>query len=129
VQIETIQTPTAMDLAVDRVRRAKDKAEVAAQELKDSQRELMALLAVENVKTHVYDGYQATVVRNTGYTFNEAGLRKAVGARVYNKLTTAKLDSKKLEKAVEDGVIDPVLVAQYATEKKTDPFLRLTEKK
>lgn len=103
-----------------------DKA-IAAQH--DAQNALIEQLALRGIKSHEFDGHRATVVKSSTYVFDEKGLRKAVGARSYNKWTTAKLDRKKLEKAVEAGDLDPVVLASYATEKEGAPYIRLTEKK
>lgn len=119
---------TPLDMLVAQYRTASRKAEQAAEELRKVREELIAELRNRGVKTHEHEGLRATMVQTTTYAFDESGLRKSLGVRVYNKLTTAKLDKKKLEKAVEDGQLDPVIVAQYATEKEGAPFIRFTEK-
>ena len=78
-------------------------------------------------KSHQYGGYRATFVQTETYKINEAGLKKAVGAKVYNKLTKAVLDKKKLEAAVDAGQIDPVIVAQNSELTKGKPYIRISE--
>ena len=71
--------------------------------------------------------FTVTFVQSHTVTFDEAKLKKALGAPAYNKLTTAHLDRKKLEGAVDLGQVDPVVVAQCSTEKTSTPYLRFTE--
>lgn len=78
-------------------------------------------------KSSEYQGVRATLMKQSEYRFDEPGLKKALGARVWNKLTVAKLDKKKLEAAMANGDVDPVVVAAYAAEKESAPYIRLTE--
>lgn len=57
--------------------------------------------------------FSATYTQRTTNQINEQGLRKALGARVYDKFTTKKLDRKALETAMTDGVVDPMIVAKF----------------
>lgn len=57
--------------------------------------------------------FTATYTQRTTNQINEKGLRKALGARVYDKFTEKKLDRKALETAMSDGVVDPSVVAKY----------------
>lgn len=72
--------------------------------------------------------YTTTVTSKPTYHFNEAGLRKALTAPVYDKYTVRKLDTKKLKEAVEQGDLDSALVAQYTESSYSDPFIKLTTK-
>jgi hypothetical protein len=71
--------------------------------------------------------YTVTFVQSHTVTIDEPRLKKALGAPVFNKLTTAHLDRKKLENAVDLGDVDPVVVAQCSAEKTSNPYLRFTE--
>jgi hypothetical protein len=75
--------------------------------------------------TDTLDGhtFSATYTQRTTTQINEEGLRKAMGARVFNKYTIRKLDRKALEKAMGDGVVDPTLVAQYVEQVPGKTFL------
>ena len=70
----------------------------------------------------------ATVVESTSIAIDEARLKKAVGAQVWKKITTPRLDDKLLEQAIQSGEVDVNVVAQCTTETPRSPYLRLTEK-
>lgn len=71
--------------------------------------------------------FKFTYVQNKTTVLDEDGLKKALGAPKFNKLTTAHLDKKKLEAAMDLGTVDPVIVGQYVTEKPSAAFIRFTE--
>lgn len=60
--------------------------------------------------------YSVTYTQRTNVQINEAGLRKALRASVYDKYTKKVLDRKALEDAMGKGIVDPMLVAKYVTE-------------
>lgn len=70
-----------------------------------------------------------TMVEPSTLVYDEAKLRKKLGARTWAKITTAKIDKTKLSEAVRAGVVSPELLAECSTEKESTPYLRLTEKK
>jgi hypothetical protein len=59
---------------------------------------------------------------------NEVGLRKALGARIFNKYTKRVLDKQKMESAMENGEVDPMTVAQFVSSTPSAPYLRVSEK-
>jgi len=69
-----------------------------------------------------------TVVSKEVTTFNEDGLKKALGSVSYKKLCKTSLDKDKLLKAISAGDVDPVVVATYSEIKQSAPYIRLTEK-
>ena len=71
--------------------------------------------------------YRVTFVQSVTTKVNEDGLKKAIGAPAWNKLTTAKLDRKKLSAAMDSGELDPYIVGQHVTETPSKPFIRFTE--
>lgn len=71
--------------------------------------------------------YRVTYVQNTSTQINEEGLKKALGAKQFHKLTTEKLDRKKLSDAMDSGEVDPMIVGAHVTEKLSAPFIRFTE--
>lgn len=70
----------------------------------------------------------ATVVESTSMAIDEARLKKAVGAAVWKKITTPRLDDKLLEQAIQAGEVDVNVVAQCTTETPRSPYIKLTEK-
>ena len=69
-----------------------------------------------------------TRVEGTTLIFDEARLRKALGQRGWNAVSTRTLDRSKLEAAVADGRVDPRTVAECSEERPKKAYIRLTEK-
>lgn len=87
-----------------------------AQELKSTSTE------VDGVK------YTTTVTARTTTSFDEAGLKKALGAKAYNKLTKPSLDRIKLTEAIDKGEVDPAVVSRFTTINNGARSVRLTRK-
>lgn len=63
-------------------------------------------------------------------TIDEDRLKKELGARAYNRLTTPQLDEVKLEAAIRSGQVDPNVVAACSTESSTEYLeVRFTKKR
>ena len=82
-------------------------AEAALLEQMQEHKRKNLTLASEGLK------FSATYTQRTTNEIDEAGLRKALSAPVFDKFTVKKLDRKALERAMSDGDIDPVVVAQF----------------
>ena len=61
-------------------------------------------------------------------TLDEAGLKKELGAVAFNKLCKKVLDRPKVEKMLDEGQLDPMVVGKYAQTKRSAPYLRFSEK-
>jgi hypothetical protein len=100
--------------------------------VKKAEAELVSILEAQEVKStsSEWDGvkYTTTSTSRTNTKFDELGLKKALGARQFNKLTIAKLDKTKLEQAIEAGEVDPAIVAQHTEITPGAPTIRLTKK-
>ena len=60
--------------------------------------------------------YKVTYVAAERAVFDEPGLRKALGAKVYDKLCAKpKLDRVKVDSAVRAGTLDATILAQHVT--------------
>lgn len=70
---------------------------------------------------------RATVVQAERVVVDEPALKKALGARVFNKLTVRKLSNELLRKAIMDSVVDPVVVAQHSRITYNAPSVRISE--
>lgn len=92
-----------------------------------AQQDVTAIMERMQRKSYVHLGTRFTMVKSSAPNIDAAGLKKALGARLYNKFTTAKLDTKKLEAAMNDGLVDTVVVAQYTSYVDRKPYLRITE--
>ena len=93
------------------------------------ERELIEAMEADSRKTATAGRTQVTYVRPTRVKVDEAGLRKALGAKVYDRYTVAKLDQKKLEEALEKEEVTAEQVSPYITEVVGNAYLRVTEKK
>lgn len=100
-----------------------------------TQSELIALLDTLSIKSlSVIDpkeeSIKITATKVTGSTleFDQAKLRKKLGTATWNKVTTRTLDRAKLESLIASGAIDPLTIAECATEKEKKPYVRITEK-
>jgi hypothetical protein len=100
--------------------------------VKKAEATLIAVLEAQELKSTSAEigdvRYTSTVTSRTQTTFDELGLKKALGARSFNKLTISKLDKTKLETAINEGTLDPAVVAQYTTITPGAASLRLTKK-
>jgi hypothetical protein len=72
-----------------------------------------------NVKVTYVQGYSTKI--------NEDGLKKALGAARWVKVTKMVVDKSKLETAMSNGLIDPIVVGQHVTQSPNKPYLRITE--
>ena len=92
------------------------------------------IMDAEGMATHSWtgeDGVAAKValVKASTMVFDEAKLKKAVGAEAWKKITTPKLDKDLLEAAIKMGVVDANTVAACTEERPKKPYLKFTEKK
>lgn len=73
--------------------------------------------------------YSATVVHaDNPPKIDAEGLKEAIGTRLWNKITVAKIDNKALEAEVVRGTIDVATVAEHSTVTPKKPYVRLTVK-
>lgn len=116
---------------INTLARARKQQTEAAHRLEQAQEELTRYMSANQRKTLTSeDGgkvYRVTFVQNVTTKINEASLKKAIGSSSWNKLTTAKLDRKKLSEAMDTGELDPYVVGMHVTEVPSKPFIRFTE--
>lgn len=113
-------------LEVGLLKEFKDAA--AAASLRAEEQEQVVLNMMEGAKTRKAGAFRITRVAAQRVKYNEAGLKKAIGARLFNKLTKpAPLDTKKLDEAVQEGLVDINVVAQYATITENKPYVRISD--
>jgi len=97
--------------------------------------QLLPLMSSHNItkkKVKVNDDYDGTVsIRTRSHSnINPEKLKKALGAKEFNKLTTRTLDESKLEDAIHAGDIDPRIVASCMEHSDTDYLdTRFTKRK
>ena len=110
---------------------AKSAVEGAQRRLDEASAALLSKMAFDHEKTREFrrhDGrvWRLTYVQTHTPVIDEKGLRKALGARVFDKYTVKKLDKKLMERAMDVGEVDPVTVAKFVSEKPSKPYLRAT---
>ena len=110
-------------------RRARDDAQAA---LDMAQERLLKQMEADQRKSYRWtaDGlsHAVTYVAKGATVIDEKGLRKALTAKVYDQYTVKKLDRRAMEKAMDEGAIDPVTVSRFVTIKPSRPYLELRER-
>jgi len=116
--------------AVDQLEQMRQARDFAQTDFEDAQANVLALMSAHKIKTSTVMRDDArlkvTVVESETMDFNERSLRKALSAPVYDKLCDLKLNRQKLEEAIADGRVDPVVVASNTTVTKRKPYVRVT---
>lgn len=104
----------------------KERALAASVAAEEQQAKVIDLLRLEGKKTHRNKAYKATLVQGTTVKYNEPGLKKALGAQVWRKVTKQVLDKKKLEDLVQEGEIDVHVIAENSVVNDNKPYVRVT---
>lgn len=125
-------------VAIEAIVEVRDQRQIkreAEEAISDHQAEAIEALTALEMGTLSFDDpdvesvkIAATVIRPSELKFDEAKLRKRIGAQKFNRITTRTLDKSKLEEAVKNGSIDPKIVASCSEEKPKKPYIRITEK-
>lgn len=121
--------------AVVEVRDARNTKRGLEEAISDHQAEAVDALEGLGIESIAFDDPSAdnvkigaSVVRQSTLQFDETKLRKKLGVKLWNRISTRHLDRSKLEQAVADGIIDAKVVAACSEEKAKKPFIRITEK-
>lgn len=87
-------------------------------------------LGQRSATTTTDEGIVISVVKKQAskLVIDEARLKKALGSKVWNKVTKRVLDDQKLESAVATGDISPVTVSKCSEVHKNKAYLGLTTK-
>lgn len=104
----------------------KDEKDEADRRYRETQAMVVAALESRQQKTATVHGRKFTLVAAERTVIDEDGLKKGLGAKVWNKFTIRKLDRSKLEQALLDGSVDPVLVARHSVVKRDTPHIRVS---
>ena len=110
---------------------AKKAADHAKRELDAAEQELIeSLRAAGDKSTSLTEGdkvQRATVVQTETTKIDEEGLRKALGVKLWNKVTVRKVDKAKLTTIIADGEVSPELASGFLTVQKNKPYIRYSE--
>lgn len=117
--------------ALTRYIEAKKAADQAVRELKLAEEELAEALRTAGQKSiSLTEGdkvQRATYVQTETTKIDEDGLRKAVGVKVWNRITNRKVDKAKLMTVIGEGEISQELAASFITLQKSKPYIRFSE--
>lgn len=102
-------------------KKAQTAAKEIASEISDALLELMDQMG-ETVANH--DDGKFTIVESSVLEYDEAGIKKALGAKGWGTITRTVMDKKLLEAQIAAGNIDPVVIAQCTTEVPRSRYLR-----
>jgi hypothetical protein len=72
---------------------------------------------------------RATYVQNETIKIDEAGLKKSVSVKVWNRLTDRKVNRDKLKTAIADGELSQELASAFLSVQKSKPYIRYSEGK
>ena len=115
-----------LDQEIALLHRLKEEALVASLAVANQERVVIDYMNLFGSKTRKTVAYRATLVTSTYTKYNETGLKKALGAPLWNKVTVSKLDTKKLDEAVADGLVDIMVVAEHSEVLDKKPFIKVT---
>jgi len=120
---ELIHNLRYADLALEEAKKAKEAASKALQD------HLLATQFKSKTVSASWDpskSLRAVYVANNRITINEEGLRKAIGAAAFKKVSITKVDRSLLEDAISQNELDPQIVKQFI---KVDshPYIRVSE--
>lgn len=113
---------------------AKKEAEEAAAKVKDIQSDLIGYfdkVKDDSVSVELEDGttLKGTCVRSTTIDINVPRLKKALGTKLWGKVTIRTLDKGLLEQRIADGDVKAMDVAECSTEVERSPYVRVTSSK
>lgn len=126
VGIKIARTQPLLNHEVEILQRLKSEAEAASLRFEEQQATVIKMMEAQGRKTLKTAEVKATLVERVVPKYDEHGLRKALGAPMWTKVTKKVLDKVKLEKMVDEGEIDLNVVAQYATVTPSKPYIRFS---
>lgn len=118
--------------AVAEYRAAKSVEELAIQRRQDAQDHVATLLEALGNKTRSVEilGVPYRVTRSSApyvKSVDEKGLKKAVGAKVWRRITDVKFSKAKLEVAIDEGLVDAQTAARFIQIENKKPSITVTE--
>ena len=71
--------------------------------------------------------YRATIVNVDRFSYNEAGIREAIGEESWEKVTDRKINTSKFEESVIQGLMDRKTLLKNVQKKTSKPYVKLTQ--
>ena len=122
---------TRRSAALTRYIEAKKAADHAKRDLELAEEELTEALQAAGQKTiTLTEGdkvQRATYVQTESTKIDEEGLRKAVGVKIWNKVTDRKVNKAKLVTVIGEGEVSQELASSFITVQKNKPYIRYSE--
>lgn len=120
-----------LDAEIAHLHELKEEALAASLRVAQKEAEVVALMDENGTKTYKAtmisgNGFRATLVRGERVKYNELGLKKALGAAVWRKVTKTSLDTKKLDEAVQEGLVPVMVVAQHSEVLFNKAYVKIT---
>lgn len=127
------KTRKRLENEAEELRIKKDALKALEAEVHELQTSVISALDEAEQKTFRYkapDGAAVTVTRVQveKLIINEGTLHRALGAKMWPKVTKRVLDEEKLISLIALGEIDDVLVAKHSEKKKNKPFVRIARR-
>ena len=124
-------TPTETDPLVADYLAAKTERDTAQAKLDEIGERLIKQMEQDQRKNYRWSegGANKTLTYVQAYTtvIDETGLRKRLRAKTFDRYTKRVLDRRAMERAMEAGEVDPVIVSQHVTQRPNKPHLKYTE--
>lgn len=122
--------PDELAEAVKELSNLRHRSKMLTEQVKEQQETVLALMEKGEVDTYkVKVGNKmltATRMQNTSLVYDQKSLKKRLGSKLWDKITTKSLDKAKLEAFIASGEVKAADVAACAEEKKTAPFIKVT---
>lgn len=93
--------------------------------IKEVQESLLTVMEACDIKQWKVGDLKASRVQASSVVTDEGKLKSRLGVSLWTKVSTRRLDKKKLDAFIASGEIDPKDVAACSTEKTNAPFIRI----
>lgn len=124
-------TEGRLDQALEELREAEREKAEAENRLKLARKTVLDLMHANRKRTwSIDDGgkfYKATVVSPERVDIDEKGLLESLSVEEREAISETKVVRKKLEEAIERGIVPEKDVVPYLTIKPASPYIRYTE--
>lgn len=129
-----VRKQPALNTQVAKLVKLKDQEKVLQADIKALQSDILTEMQSAGLKTTTTKTVtnnedrliKVTLVQGETVSINAESLRKQLTAAQWNKITHRVLDNKKLEDAMAEDVVSPLIVADCSTTRARAPYIRVT---